>query len=160
PSHRTGSVASSAAARCRARSSSTKRAWSCSTAWTARDCWPWASASRASSAKCATTHGARCASSRAACDVSRYRPSPYGRWLQAIAVAAAYVTIAAAVFWFDLGDAGVAPLWAVVVVPPLYGVLSLLLLPRASLARRIGWVGGACLTHVTLGVAAAVAFWM
>jgi hypothetical protein len=92
--------------------------------------------------------------------VSRHRPSSVGQWLHAVGVAAAYLVVAAGLFWLDLGDAGVAPVWAVVAVPPFYGVISLLLLPRASLTRRLSWVGGACLTHLSLGLAAAAAFSM
>jgi hypothetical protein len=71
-----------------------------------------------------------------------------------------YVALAVVVFWFDVGDAGVAPVWVVVVVPAIYGALSFVLLRRASITRRIGWVGGACLTHVALGVAAAAVCWL
>ena len=90
--------------------------------------------------------------------MSRYRPSPLVRWLHALGVVVAYVVVTSVLFWLDLGDAGVAPAWTVVAVPFFYAVLSLLLLRRASLARRLSWIGGACLTHVTLGLSAAAAF--
>jgi len=80
------------------------------------------------------------------------------RWLHALGVVVAYVVVTSVLFWLDLGDAGVAPAWTVVAVPFFYAVLSLLLLRRASLARRLSWIGGACLTHVTLGLSAAAAF--
>src|SRR5262245_61689995 len=90
--------------------------------------------------------------------MSRYRPSALGRWLTAAGVAAAYVVIATGLFWLDLGDAGVAPIWAILAVPPFYAVLSLFMLRRVSPRRRLSWTGGACLTHVLLGLAAAVVF--
>jgi hypothetical protein len=90
--------------------------------------------------------------------MSRYRPSALGRWLTAAGVAAAYVVIATGLFWLDLGDAGVAPIWAILAVPPFYAVLSLFMLRRVSPKRRLSWTGGACLTHVLLGLAAAVVF--
>jgi hypothetical protein len=92
--------------------------------------------------------------------MTRYRPSPLGRWLNALAVATAYVVIATALFWLDLGDAGVVPAWAIVAVPPFYGVVSLLMLHSASPAHRLRWIGGACLTHLALGMAAATVFCM
>src|SRR5205814_1633259 len=69
------------------------------------------------------------------------------------------VVIAAALLWLDVGDFGTAPPWTVIVAPFFYAVLSLVLVPRATLQRRLRWVGGACLTHVSLGLAAAIAFW-
>jgi hypothetical protein len=90
--------------------------------------------------------------------MSRYRPSALGRWLTAAGVAAAYVVIATGLFWLDLGDAGVAPIWVILAVPPFYAVLSLFMLRRVSPKRRLSWTGGACLTHVLLGLAAAVVF--
>ena len=81
------------------------------------------------------------------------------RWLHALGVVAAYVVIAAALLWLDVGDFGTAPPWTVIVAPFFYAVLSLVLVPRATLQRRRRWVGGACLTHVILGLAAAIAFW-
>jgi hypothetical protein len=92
--------------------------------------------------------------------VSPYPATPIARWLQAVGVAAAYVVVAAAILWLDLGDGGVAPVWAALAVPPFYGVLSLVMLRRASPARYMSWVGTACLTHVALGLAAAAAFTM
>src|SRR5690348_17744217 len=91
--------------------------------------------------------------------MSGYRPGSLGCWLKALGAAAAYVAIAAAVFWLDLGDAGVVPVWVIVAVPALYGVVSLVTLPSASPSRHLRWVGGACLTHVALGLAAALVFW-
>jgi hypothetical protein len=90
--------------------------------------------------------------------MSRYRPSALGRWLTALGVAAAYVVIATGLFWLDLGDAGVAPMWAIVAVPPFYALLSLFMLRRVSPKRCLSWTGGACLTHVLLGLAAATVF--
>src|SRR5262249_60250367 len=90
--------------------------------------------------------------------MSRYRPSALGRRLRAAGVAAASVVIATVLFWLDLGDAGVAPIWAILAVPPFYAVLSLFMLRRVSPRRRLSWTGGACLTHVLLGLAAAVVF--
>ena len=91
--------------------------------------------------------------------MGRYRPTPLMRWLHALGVVAAYVVIAAALLWLDVGDFGTAPPWTVIVAPFFYAVLSLVLVPRATLQRRRRWVGGACLTHVILGLAAAIAFW-
>ena len=102
--------------------------------------------------------GGRCPSWRGRCDVGRYRLSPLMRWLHALGVVVAYVVVTGVLFWLDLGDGGVAPAWTIVAVPFFYAVLSLLFLRRASLARRLSWVGGACLTHVTLGLTAAAAF--
>src|SRR5207302_1917830 len=96
---------------------------------------------------------------REACDVGRYRPTPLMRWLHALGVVAAYVVIAAVLLWLDVGDFGTAPPWTVIVAPFFYAVLSLVLVPRATLQRRLRWVGGACLTHVILGLAAVIAFW-
>jgi hypothetical protein len=81
------------------------------------------------------------------------------RWLHALGVVVAYVVVAAVLLWLDLGDFGAAPPWTVIVAPFFYAVLSLVLVPRATLQRRLRWVGGACLTHVVLGLAAAIAFW-
>jgi len=92
--------------------------------------------------------------------VSRSHVAVLGRWLQALGVATAYLAVAAGLFWLDLGDAGEAPAWAVVVVPLVYAALSLVLLRRASPARHLKWTGGACLMHVALGAAAAAAFTM
>jgi hypothetical protein len=92
--------------------------------------------------------------------MSRSHVAVLGRWLQALGVATTYVAVAAGLFWLDLGDAGEAPTWAVVAVPLVYTALSLLVVRRASPARCLSWTGGACLTHVALGVAAAVAFTM
>ena len=92
--------------------------------------------------------------------MSRHRPSSLGRWLTALGVALAYVIVATALFWLDLGDAGVAPIWAIVAVPPFYALLSLFMLRRVSPARRLSWTGGACLTHLLLGLAAAAVFWI
>src|SRR5467141_2217037 len=122
-------------------------------------CSRWASASRAFSARSDTTRGGRCPSWRGACDVGRYRPSPLMRWLHALGVVVAYVVVAAVLLWLDVGDFGAAPPWTVIVAPFFYAVLSLVLVPRATLQRRLRWVGGACLTHVVLGLAAAIAFW-
>jgi hypothetical protein len=90
--------------------------------------------------------------------MSRYRPSALGRWLTALGVATTYVVVATGLFWLDLGDAGVAPIWAILAVPPFYAVLSLFMLRRVSPKRRLSWTGGACLTHVLLGLAAAAVF--
>src|SRR5262249_21670216 len=90
--------------------------------------------------------------------MSRYRPSALGRWLTAAGVAAAYVVLATGLFWLDLGDAGVAPIWVILAVPPFYAVLSLFTLRRVSPKRRLSWTGGACLTHLLLGSAAAAVF--
>src|SRR5438445_78692 len=158
PSRPTASAASWVVARSRASSSSTRRAWSCSTAWRPPGSSPWASASRTCSARSATMRGGRCPSWRGRCDVGRYRLSRLMRWLHALGVAVAYVVVTGVLFWLDLGDGGVAPAWTNVRVPFFYAVLSLLFLRRASLARRLSWVGGACLTHVTLGLTAAAAF--
>ena len=92
--------------------------------------------------------------------MSRSHVAVLGRWLQALGVATAYLAVAAGLFWLDLGDAGEAPAWAVVVVPLVYAALSLVLLRRASPARHLKWTGGACLMHVALGAAAAAAFTM
>jgi len=81
------------------------------------------------------------------------------RWLHALGVVVAYVVVAAVLLWLDVGDFGAAPPWTVIVAPFFYAVLSLVLVPRATLQRRLRWVGGACLTHVVLGLAAAIAFW-
>ncbi|HEV8584882.1 MAG TPA: hypothetical protein VGT02_07905, partial [Methylomirabilota bacterium] len=91
--------------------------------------------------------------------MSRYRPSRLGLWLRALGVVVAYLAATAALFWLDVGDAGLAPPWAVVAVPPfVYAVLSLVLLRRTSFGRRLSWLGGACLTYVALGVSAAAVF--
>jgi hypothetical protein len=91
--------------------------------------------------------------------VSRYRPSRLGLWLRALGVVVGYLATTAALFWLDLGDIGVAPPWAPIAVPPFfYAVLSGVLLRRTSLARRLTWLGGACLTYVALGAAAAALF--
>jgi len=90
--------------------------------------------------------------------MNRFRPSALGRWLTALGVAAAYVGVATGLFWLDLGDAGIAPIWTILAVPPFYAVLSMFMLRRASPRRRLSWTGGACITHVLLGVAAAAAF--
>ena len=79
-------------------------------------------------------------------------------WLQSLGVATAYVLISAGLLWMDLGDAGVAPAWAILAVPAFYAVVLLVLLRRAPLARYLRWTGHACLTHVALGLAAAIAF--
>ena len=92
--------------------------------------------------------------------MSRSHVAVLGRWLQALGVATAYLAVAAGLFWLDLGDAGEAPAWAVVVGPLVYAALSLVLLRRASPARHLKWTGGACLMHVALGAAAAAAFTM
>ena len=81
------------------------------------------------------------------------------RWLHALGVVVAYVVVAAVLLWLDVGDFGAAPPWTVIVAPFFYAVLSLVLVPRATLQRRLRWVGGACLTHVVLGLAAVIAFW-
>jgi len=91
--------------------------------------------------------------------MGRYRPSPLMRWLHALGVVVAYVVVAAVLLWLDIGDFGAAPVWTVIVAPFFYAVLSLVLVPRATLQRRLRWVGGACLTHVILGLAAVIAFW-
>ena len=90
--------------------------------------------------------------------MSPYPATPLVRWLQAVGVAGAYVIVATAILWLDVGDGGVAPVWAALAVPPFYGVLSLVMLRRASPARYMSWIGTACLTHVALGIAAAAAF--
>jgi hypothetical protein len=81
------------------------------------------------------------------------------RWLHALGVVGAYIVVAAVLLWLDVGDFGAAPPWTVLAAPLFYAVLSLVLVPRAPFQRRLRWVGGACLTHVALGLAAAVAFW-
>src|SRR5207249_7756819 len=58
--------------------------------------------------------GGRRLSWREACDLGRYRPSPLMRWLHALGVVAAYVVIAAALLWLDVGDFGTAPPWTVI----------------------------------------------
>jgi hypothetical protein len=90
--------------------------------------------------------------------MNRSHVAVLGRWLQALGVATVYVAVAAGLFWLDLGDAGEAPTWAVVAVPLVYAALSLVFLRRASPAHHLTWMGSACLTHVALGAAAAVAF--
>src|SRR5436190_12874252 len=152
------SAASWVVARSRASSSSTRRAWSCSTAWRPRGSSPWASPSRTCSARSVTMRGGRCPSWRGRCDVGRYRLSPLMRWLHALGVVVAYVVVTGVLVWLDRGDGGVAPAGTTVAVAFFYAVLSLLFLRRGSLARRLSWVGGACLTHVTLGLTAAAAF--
>ena len=81
------------------------------------------------------------------------------RWLHALGVVVAYVVVATVLLWLDVGDFGAAPPWTVIAAPFFYAVLSLVLVPRVALQRRLSWVGGACLTHVILGLAAAIAFW-
>ena len=81
------------------------------------------------------------------------------RWLHALGVVGAYIVVAAVLLWLDVGDFGAAPPWTVLAAPLFYAVLSLVLVPRAPFQRRLRWVGGACLMHVALGLAAAVAFW-
>src|SRR5690242_5143942 len=96
-------------------------------------CSPWGSAKRAFSAKRVITRVGCWPSWRGPCDVSRYRSSRFTRWAQALSVACAYVTLAVVVFWYDVGDAGVAPVWLVLIVPPIYLALSFVLFRRASL---------------------------
>jgi len=61
------------------------------------------------------------------------------RWLHALGVVVAYVVVAAVLLWLDLGDFGTAPPWTVIVAPFFYAVLSLVLVPRATLQRRLRW---------------------
>lgn len=93
--------------------------------------------------------------------MSRHRPSPLGRAVRVAGVIAVYFVAASTLFALDLGDAGAAPVWAVVVVPPLlYAALSLRVLRRASAGQRLAWLGGACLVHLMLGAVAAASFAM
>jgi len=89
--------------------------------------------------------------------VSRYRSTQLGRWAQALGVAVAYVAVTATLLSFDVLDFGLTLPWAVIAVPPFfYAVVSRVLWRRASRNRRLSWIGGACLAHVTLGVAVSV----
>jgi hypothetical protein len=91
--------------------------------------------------------------------VGRHRSARHGRWRRAAAFAAAYLAAVSALSVLDVGDAGAAPPWAVVAVPPFfYAALSRVLLRRAPPARRLAWLGGACLVHLLLGAAAAASF--
>ncbi|HEV8473396.1 MAG TPA: hypothetical protein VGR82_11530 [Methylomirabilota bacterium] len=87
--------------------------------------------------------------------MARYRPSRFLRWLRASLAVAAYLTVVGALF--EVADAGAAPLWVVIAVPPFfYVVLSLVALRRSSFAHRLAWTGAACIVHALLGTAAAL----
>ena len=79
------------------------------------------------------------------------------RWLYAACVAGAYVVVLTTLFTLQLGAGLSFPIVVVVAAPPLiYAALSLLLLREASLARRLSWIGGACMAHLVLAALASV----
>jgi hypothetical protein len=90
--------------------------------------------------------------------MARYRPSRFLRWIRAGLAVAAYLVVVAGVAELDI-DAGVAPPWAVLAVPPfVYVVFSILFVRRSSVAQRLVWTGAACIVHLLLGTCAALMF--
>jgi hypothetical protein len=77
--------------------------------------------------------------------------------MRSACVAGAYLVGVAILFTLQIGRAIAVPVVLAVSAPPLvYGALSMVLLREAPFVRRLSWIGGACLTHVVLGVLAAL----
>jgi hypothetical protein len=87
---------------------------------------------------------------------ARYRQTDR-RWILGACVAGAYLVAVAVLFALQVGEEIDVPIPFAVSAPPLvYAALSVVVLRRTALGRRLSWIGGACLTHVVLGVLAAM----
>jgi len=78
------------------------------------------------------------------------------RWVPAACVAGGYLVVVAGLFALRLGAGLSLPVSVAVSAPPLvYAALAMLLLREALFARRLSWIGSACVTHVLLSTLAA-----
>ena len=78
------------------------------------------------------------------------------RGVHAASVAGGYLVVVAGLFTLQLGAGLNVPVSVAVSAPPLvYAALAMVVLREAPFARRLSWVGSACVAHVALGVLAA-----